>query len=101
MTSNMNRAISNVYDRVTTKDKKYNYGIAIYGFIFFFFILGVSAGYAFFKFVPFPETSFWELYKYNFILLVPILCVAISLIINSKYAKNIGNTQETIETKEG
>ena len=101
MTSNMNRAISNIYDRITTKEKKYNYGIAIYGFIFFMFISGVAAGYAFFKFVVFPDTAFWNLYKYNIILLVPILCVSVALIINSKKDTSTEDTQETIETKEG
>ncbi|MCR5457339.1 MAG: DUF1275 domain-containing protein [Clostridiales bacterium] len=97
MTSNMNRAVSNVYDRVITKDRKFNYGIAIYGLIFLFFISGVMAGYAFMRLIPFPDTDFWNLYKYNFIILIPIICVSITYFINSKSQRKSEALEQTVQ----
>ena len=80
MTANINRLVTNVYNRVSTKDKKYNFGIFVYLLIFAFFMLGVGVGYFFLKFLPTFETGFMSLYGYNLILIVPALCLLSILI---------------------
>ena len=87
MTSNMNRAVSNVYERITKKDKSLNYGIGVYAFIFLFFVLGVASGYVFMKLVPFPDTKFWNLYSNNLILIVPIFLITSLLVVISNKDK--------------
>mgnify|MGYP003571360539 CR=1 FL=1 len=86
MTANINRLVTNVYNRVSTKDKKYNLGIFVYLLIFAFFMLGVGVGYCFLKFLPTFETGFMSLYGYNLILIVPALCL-LSILIMTIYSQ--------------
>ena len=98
MTSNMNRAVSNVYDRIATKDKTLNYGIVVYALIFIFFVLGVTGGYAYMKLVPFPVSGFWNLYKFNLLLIVPIVLICI-LLLSLKIKKTNKEKTESEEPK--
>ncbi|MDY6367764.1 MAG: YoaK family protein [Clostridia bacterium] len=79
MTANINKLITNVYDRATTKDKSKNYSIMIYTLIILFFLIGVGGGYAFLKFLPKIDDGFFALYEYNFLLIIPIICTSVVL----------------------
>ena len=90
MTSNVNRLVTSVYKRVHDKDKNNNYGILTYLFIFIFFMLGVAAGYLYLTSVPNFENRFVNLYKYNFLIIIPIILMIICLIITDvKSKKNV------------
>ena len=90
MTANVNRLVTSVYKRVHDKDKNNNYGILTYLFIFIFFMLGVAAGYLYLTSVPNFENEFMNLYKYNFLIIIPIILMISCLIITDiKSKKNV------------
>ncbi len=75
MTANINRLMTNIFDRIVTKEKKHNKVIAIYLSIFLFFSLGVTFGYIYMKFLPDFNNAFMDLYGYNLLLLLPLACL--------------------------
>lgn len=86
MTANINRLVTGIYSRITTKDKIYNYSIRVYLLIFAFFILGVGTGYAYLRFLPRFHTGFMRFYGYNLLLLLPITVMMILFILSdTKY----------------
>ena len=88
MTANINRLVTGIYRRVTTKDKKHDFSITVYLLIFAFFILGVAAGYAYLRFLPEFQTAFMSRYAYNLLLIVPLICMMILYILSApKYKK--------------
>ena len=88
MTANINRLVTNIYRRVTTKNKAHNYGITVYLFIFAFFMLGVGVGYCYLHFLPEFRTGFMSLYGYNLILLAPIACMFLLLAMTARRDRN-------------
>ena len=91
MTSNVNRLVTSVYKRVHDKDKNNNYGILTYLFIFLFFMLGVAVGYLYLTSVPNFENEFMNLYKYNFLIIIPIILMMSCLFITSVKDKKGNN----------
>ena len=87
MTANINRFVTNIYERVVNKDKTKGYGILNYALIFVAFMSGVAVGYSYMKFMPVFEGGFMGLYEYNFILLIPLLlqiAILIAVVIKDK-----------------
>ena len=83
MTANVNRLVTNIYKRVHDKDKNNSYGILTYLLIFIFFMLGVAVGYLYLTSVPNVENKFMNLYKYNFLIVIPIILMMICLFITN------------------
>ena len=81
MTADINRFVTGIYNRISTRDKKHNYGILAYLFIIFFFILGVGLGYGYLRRLPTYSEGFMKLYGYNLLLLLPMLCMVVLLIV--------------------
>jgi len=81
MTADINRFVTGIYNRISTKDKKHNYSILVYLLIFAFFILGVGMGYAYLSLLPTFSGGFMKLYGYNMLLLLPMLCMVVLLIV--------------------
>ena len=81
MTSDINRFVTGIYRRISTRDKKHNYGILAYLFIIVFFILGVGLGYGYLRRLPTYSGGFMRLYGYNLLLLLPMLCMVVLLIV--------------------
>ena len=79
MTANINRLVTNIYRRVTTKSRLHSYAIRVYLMIFLCFMLGVGAGYAYLRFLPAFSGGFMGLYGYNLILLLPLACLLLLL----------------------
>ena len=79
MTADINRFVTGIYKRITTKDKKQNYGILVYLFIIAFFILGVGIGYVYLRLLPTFGEGFMKLYGYNLLLLLPLVCMIVLL----------------------
>ena len=79
MTANVNRLVTNIYKRVHDKDKNNKYGILTYFLIFIFFMLGVAVGYIYLTSVSDFENQVMNLYKYNFLILIPIILMLICL----------------------
>ena len=87
MTANINRFVSNLYERIVKKDKTKGYGLLTYALIFIFFMFGVGVGYCYLKFLPVFDAGFMSLYGYNFILLLPIACMITVLMMTKRIAK--------------
>ena len=79
MTADINRFVTGIYKRITTKDKKQNYGILVYLLIIAFFILGVGIGYVYLRLLPTFGEGFMKLYGYNLLLLLPLFCMIVLL----------------------
>ena len=84
MTANINRFVTNIYERVVNKDKTKGYGILTYALIFIFFMIGVALGYSYMKFIPIFDSGFMGLYEYNFILFIPLSLLIVTLILTIK-----------------
>jgi len=81
MTADINRFVTGIYHRISTRDKKHNYGILVYLLIFAFFILGVGMGYIYLRLLPTFGGGFMKLYGYNLLLMLPMLCMVVLLIV--------------------
>lgn len=79
MTANINRLVTNLYKRLSTNDKSYNYSVFVYLLIIGFFMLGVGTGYIYLNKITTPASEFMALYRYNRFLLVPLACLLILL----------------------
>ena len=79
MTADINRFVTGIYNRISTKDKKHNYGILVYLLIIVFFILGVGAGYTYLHLLPTFGEGFLKLYGYNLLLILPLVCMIVLL----------------------
>lgn len=87
MTANINRFVSNLYERVVKKDKTKGYSLITYLLIFVLFCLGVGVGYVYLKFMPIFDSGFMGLYEYNFILLLPLTLLIVILVVEIKRNK--------------
>ncbi len=47
-------------------------------------MLGVAFGYTYMKFIPQIQRGFMGLYEYNFILLIPLILLIITLVMTNK-----------------
>ena len=84
MTANINRLVTNIYNKSHDKEKKKSYGISTYIFIFIAFLLGVALGYLYLTHIVFLNNKFLDLYKYNLLIVVPIILMFICMHISKK-----------------
>ncbi|MBQ8160546.1 MAG: DUF1275 domain-containing protein [Clostridia bacterium] len=77
MTANINRLVTVIHKRVREKDKSQNYAILVYTMIFLSFLLGVACGYGYLRAVPDEGSGWWHWYRYNLILLAPMICMLV------------------------
>ena len=87
MTANINRLVTNLYNKSHDKEKKKSYGISTYIFIFIAFLLGAALGYLYLTHITFLENKFLDLYKYNSLIIGPIILMFICMHINKKKEK--------------
>ncbi|MBQ9328512.1 MAG: DUF1275 domain-containing protein [Solobacterium sp.] len=73
MTANINRLMTNLYVNRQEGKGTFDYSVKVYLLIFAMFIVGAIIGYAYMRFVPEVSSGFLRYYRYNLVLLIPLL----------------------------